>query len=151
MNKIIGLMPAAGKGERLGWPTPKELWPVSTGNTINPLIRYMIDHFSFSGVRHICVVTNNEKPEIMRYLSSIRLYSFSYVCQVENYGIGKSSGLVEAISSSYHVIKDNIVCFAMPDTLIRLHNNITEPLFNPLIAEVISGADIAFGCFKTTT
>jgi glucose-1-phosphate thymidylyltransferase len=41
-EEIIGLVPAAGKGVRLGLPYPKELYPVIRDNHYKPIAQFVI-------------------------------------------------------------------------------------------------------------
>jgi len=147
-KKVIGLIPAAGKGTRLGWATAKELWPIEIcDGLIMPVLQSTIDNMVMADVQEAVIVTTPEKPEIMRYLSTMHTMRIAYVCQAHNYGKGKSSGLIEAIESAYHLTKETIVVFGMPDTYVR-----PNTCYDGLIEKVRDdGYDVAFGLFPTET
>ena len=47
MNQdLIGLIPAAGKGVRLGLPYPKELYPVIRENRYKPIAQFVLDNLA---------------------------------------------------------------------------------------------------------
>ena len=41
-EQVIGLIPAAGKGMRLGLPYPKELYPVIRDNHYKPIAQFAL-------------------------------------------------------------------------------------------------------------
>ena len=44
-EEVIGLIPAAGKGLRLGLPYPKELYPVIRNNHYKPISQFVARQF----------------------------------------------------------------------------------------------------------
>lgn len=154
MKDVVGLIPAAGKASRLGWPTAKELWPVHRPGEIVPVIQCTLDNMSLIGVNDIIIVTRPDKPEIMKYLSTVRerfesrFLNISYVCQnARNGSEGKDAGLVDAIETAYHLTKDKIVVFGMPDTVVT-----PESVYQPLYSLIqYNDFDLVFGLFETDT
>jgi glucose-1-phosphate thymidylyltransferase len=145
----IGLIPAAGRATRLGWPVAKELWPVQINTTeIVPLIECTMRNMIIADCWHHVFVVRPDKPEIMKHVSTKvpQHVQKSYVCQGHVSPGGKSSGLVDAIDSSYHLIKGKNVLFGMPDTYVMPHECFL-PLVNALEFDLV---DIAFGLFETT-
>ncbi len=143
---VVGLVPAAGKGERLGLPFPKELWPLIGKEEFYPVARRTVENLTTAGVRHIVVVTNANKPSVMQYLGNGSRFGahIAYVCQEQFQNRGMSPGLSDALDCGYHLIRDKIVAFGMPDTIV-------EPVecFQPLLQAVREGADLALGLFPT--
>lgn len=45
---VIGLIPAAGKGMRLGLPYPKELYPIIRNNHFKPIAQYVLDNIGMN-------------------------------------------------------------------------------------------------------
>ena len=43
-EELIGLIPAAGRGVRLGLPYPKELYPVIRNNHYKPISQFVLDN-----------------------------------------------------------------------------------------------------------
>ena len=49
-EELIGLIPAAGKGVRLGLPYPKELYPVIRDNHYKPISQFVLDSLIVAGL-----------------------------------------------------------------------------------------------------
>jgi glucose-1-phosphate thymidylyltransferase len=60
-EEIIGLIPAAGKGIRLGLPYPKELYPVIRNNHYKPISQFVLSNMTTAGINHIIFVVNETK------------------------------------------------------------------------------------------
>ena len=56
---LIGLIPAAGKGLRLGLPYPKELYPIIRENRYKPVSQFVLENLTASGIHNIIFVINN--------------------------------------------------------------------------------------------
>jgi len=111
-NNIIGVIPCAGIGSRIGLPFPKELIPTKDGFAIDNAINNMVE----AGVNHIVIVINENRNELIKYLAENEKKfgcDFSFVFQV-----GETGKLSTAINSAYHLISGKTVYFAMPDTLV---------------------------------
>lgn len=120
-DDLIGLIPAAGKGSRLGLPFPKELYPTVVKNQYKPIAHYMVDHLTIAEVKHIVFVINESKHQLISYFGSGQKFScnFSYVAQETLSNKPSSSpGLANALASAYHLIKDKTVLFGMADTIM---------------------------------
>jgi glucose-1-phosphate thymidylyltransferase len=65
MDNMIGLIPAAGKGVRLGLPYPKELYPIIHNNRYKPVSQFVVDNLVASGVEHIVFVINETKHQLL--------------------------------------------------------------------------------------
>lgn len=144
---IIGLIPAAGKGLRLGLPYPKELYPIILNNKYKPVAEFVFDSMREANIKNIVFVINETKHQLIGYFGNgIRTgTNISYVVQ-ETYkkdGVIASAGLCEALDSAYHLTKGKTVCFGMPDTIIKPSN-----IFKVLLSE---NNDVTLALFKTTT
>lgn len=160
-NDLIGLIPAAGRAVRLNFPIAKELWPIENTyertEQMTPLIENVMMNMRYADCDHLVFITRADKPEIMKYVSTAlpRVYK-SYVCQTKKAQSGVSSGLVDAIDSAYHLIKNKTVLFGMPDTFVE-PIDCYEQIFNTHYREInlnISTQytpDIVLGLFKTDT
>ena len=62
-EELIGLIPAAGKGVRLGLPYPKELYPVIRDNHFKPVSQFVLDCMTEAGIKHIVFVINETKHQ----------------------------------------------------------------------------------------
>jgi len=122
MNEMIGLIPAAGKGVRLGLPYPKELYPIIRDNRYKPVSQYVLENLVASGVKHIVFVINETKHQLMGYFGDGNRFGchISYVVQEhrENDNQSTSPGLAHALNSAYHLIQGKTVCFGMADTIM---------------------------------
>ncbi len=119
----IGLIPAAGKGERLGFPFPKELYPVIEDNQYRPVSHYILNNMVHAGVNHIVIVINETKHQLIKYFGNGHRFGcdISYVVQElqnDDLNKAKSPGLAEALDSAYHLTKGKLVFFGMADTVI---------------------------------
>jgi len=120
----IGLIPAAGKGLRLGLPYPKELYPIIRDNRYKPVSQFIVDQLLNVGLKHIVFIINETKHQLIGYYGSGKRFrcSFSYVYQ-EPHNVpsisSSSHGLAHALDSAYHLTRNKLVFFGMPDTIIQ--------------------------------
>lgn len=137
MTGIVGLIPAAGKGERLGLPYPKELHAVPCGKEMKPIIEYAVDMLK-DDVKEIIIVLRRDKLDIAKYLGSGERYRthFSYVIQEWGDTLG------DACQAASHLTQGKAVAFVMPDTIIQPKDAIRE-----LIFAIQDDDDIAMGLF----
>lgn len=145
MKEIIGLIPAAGQGTRLGLPFPKELWPLPAQAGYVPVAFRSVEMLLAAGVRRIVIVTSPEKPGIMRYFGDGSRFGteFIYMCQEATPRGGKSAGLAEALDCAYGVTMNKHVAFVMPDTYVHPTNSMEQLVLNA------DGADLVLGLFPT--
>ena len=122
-EEFIGLIPAAGKGVRLGLPYPKELYPVIRNNRYKPISQFVVDNLTNAGLQHIVFVVNETKHQLMGYFGSGQRFgcSISYVVQevIEGKTKSTSPGLAYALDSAYHLTSGKTVFFGMADTLMQ--------------------------------
>ena len=120
---VIGLIPAAGKGVRLGLPYPKELYPVIRDNRYKPVSQYILDNLVAAGVRHIVLVINESKHQLMGFFGDGHRFGChtSYVVQElrDEQNGSRSPGLANALESAYHLTKGKTVFFGMADTIMN--------------------------------
>ena len=135
-EEIIGLIPAAGKGVRLGLPYPKELYPIIRDNHYKPISQYVLDNMTTAGLQHVVFVVNETKHQLMGYFGSGRRFGchVSYVVQerIENTNSSTSPGLANALDSAFHLVRDKTVFFGMADTIMQPKD---------VFAQAISAAD----------
>lgn len=122
-NDWIGLVPAAGKGIRLGLPYPKELYPVIRENHYTPISQFMLRNLTGAGIRHIVFVINETKHQLVGFFGNGQRFgcNISYVVQESNEDQTDSTspGLAHALNSAYHLIRGKTVFFGMPDTIMQ--------------------------------
>jgi glucose-1-phosphate thymidylyltransferase len=126
MEEVIGLIPAAGKGVRLGLPYPKELYPVIRDNHYKPISQFVLTNMTIAGVQHVVFVINETKHQLMGYFGDGHRFGchISYVVQESNESQEKSTspGLAHALDAAYHLIRGKTVFFGMADTIMQPSN-----------------------------
>jgi glucose-1-phosphate thymidylyltransferase len=123
MENAVGLVPAAGRGVRLGLPYPKELYPIIRENRYKPVSQFVLDNLVASGVGHVVFVINETKHQLVGYFGDGSRFgcNISYVVQ-EGGGQDPQStspGLAHALDSAYHLVRNRTVCFGMADTIME--------------------------------
>jgi len=122
----IGIVPAAGKGVRLGLPYPKELYPVIRENHYKPIAQFVLKNLTDAGVGHVVFVINETKHQLVGFFGNGHRFGcdISYVVQESNEEQNKSTspGLAHALNAAYHLIRDKTVFFGMPDTIMQPEN-----------------------------
>jgi glucose-1-phosphate thymidylyltransferase len=143
----VGVIPAAGKGLRLGLPYPKELYPIISGGRYKPVAEHILENMVAAGVEHVVFVINETKHQLIGYFGDGARFGcrISYAYQdPDRKGQGGSAGLAEALDAAYHLYHGRQVVFGMADTIIT-------PLdaFKPLMAD--PEVDVHLGLFHTDT
>lgn len=103
MKKVVGLIPAAGKGERLRPLTdtfPKPLIKIRG----KPLIQYTIEHLRSMGINEIIVALYYKKEEIKEFLDSQDFDVSLYYCYPD-----KLLGLAYTVCSAREFISGTFV------------------------------------------
>lgn len=125
-EELIGLIPAAGKGVRLGLPYPKELYPVIRNNHYKPISQFVVDNLINAGLKHVVFVVNETKHQLMGYFGGGQRFgcNISYVIQevIEGKTKSTSPGLAHALDAAYHLTRGKTVFFGMADTLMQPPN-----------------------------
>lgn len=151
-KKIIGLIPAAGKGSRLApFPCPKELFPIGYQDfEINGKIQrrpkvvsqYLIENIIGAGANRIAIIVSEGKGDIMKYYGDGSSFgtNICYLYQEE------PRGMPEALMLSNGWADDaDTIIFGMPDTIIEPSNAFVDLLDY----HHKSNADLTLGLFKT--
>lgn len=148
MDELIGLIPAAGKGVRLGLPYPKELYPVIQDNRYKPIAQFVLDNMVNAGIQHIVFVINETKHQLIGYFGNGQRFgcNISFVVQEQANHEGKSTspGLAHALDSAYHLTKGKTVFFGMADTIMR-----PEQVFETARKNSSSDDDVILVLFPT--
>jgi glucose-1-phosphate thymidylyltransferase len=122
-DEVIGLIPAAGKGVRLGLPYPKELYPVIRNNHYKPISQFVLDNLLAAGLDHVIFVVNETKHQLMGYFGDGHRFGchISYVVQerIDRRNHSTSPGLAHALDSAYHLTRGKSVFFGMADTIMQ--------------------------------
>jgi len=144
-EQLVGLIPAAGKGSRLGLPYPKELYPTIQKGKYKPVSQFVLENMTAAKIKDVVFVINETKLQLITYFGSGRKFNcrISYVVQENQPTQGKSPGLSEALDSAYHLTKGKTVVFGMADTIMR-----PLDVFNQLLREV-GEDDVIMGLYRT--
>jgi glucose-1-phosphate thymidylyltransferase len=149
-DDMIGLIPAAGKGVRLGLPYPKELYPIIRENRYKPISQFVVQNLTTAGIEHIVFVINETKHQLVGFFGNGHRFGchLSYVVQEQNTQIGKSTspGLAHALDSAYHLVSGKTVCFGMADTIMQ-----PEDIFTRGLKESSPEDDVILLMFSTMT
>jgi len=146
-EELVGLIPAAGKGLRLGLPYPKELYPIIRDNRYKPVSQFVLENLTCSGVRHIIFVINETKHQLIGFYGNGSRFGcqISYVVQEsDDDGQGTSPGLGHALDSAYHLVRGKTVCFGMADTIMT-----PQDIFAHIWAAATPDDDVLLGLFPT--
>lgn len=125
-EEMIGLIPAAGKGVRLGLPYPKELYPIIRNNHYKPIAQFVLDNLLEAGLEHVVFVVNESKHQLIGYFGDGHRFgcNISYVVQEPRMRDGQSTspGLADALDAAYHLTRGKTVFFGMADTIMQPQN-----------------------------
>lgn len=148
-EELIGLIPAAGKGLRLGLPYPKELYPVIQDNHYKPISQFVLDNLTNAGLKHIVFVINETKHQLVGFFGNGQRFGchISYVVQEQALREGKSTspGLADALDSAYHLTRGKTVYFGMADTIMRPNS-----IFDYAQKQSLPEDDVILVLFDTT-
>jgi len=157
-EEIIGLVPAAGKGVRLGLPYPKELYPIIRENRYKPVSQFVLDNLVTSGAKHVVFVVNETKHQLMGYFGDGHRFGchISYLVQEQNaeQNGSTSPGLAHALDSAYHLVRHQTVFFGMADTIMEPENvfaqawNTAEPEDDVVLALFETNRPEKFGMVR---
>jgi glucose-1-phosphate thymidylyltransferase len=147
MTNLIGLIPAAGRAERLGpLPCSKELLPIGFRETPRgpaPKVagHYLLERLRAGGVRRAFLVLHESKGDVPRYFGTgeIADVALAYL------SIPGSRSVPETLDRAFPFVAEAIVALGFPDVLF-------EPVdaYAPLIArQAATGADLVLGLFPT--
>ncbi len=123
IDNAIGLIPAAGKGVRLGLPYPKELYPIIRDNRYKPVSQFVLDNLVTAGVKDVVFVINETKHQLIGYFGDGHRFgcNVAYVVQEERAVEGQSTspGLAHALDAAYHLVRNRTIFFGMADTIME--------------------------------
>lgn len=150
-RRIIGVIPAAGRGERIGpLPGSKELFPIGFGETMadgklrqypKVISQYLIDQMIRSGVEQIYLIISHGKNDLIQYYGSGQRSGVSIAYLI----VEQMWGMPFSIDQSYSWVKEATVVFGMPDTIFTPSN----ALLLLLEHHQDSKADLTLGLYPT--
>ena len=119
----VGVVPAAGRGVRLGLPYPKELYPIIRDNRYKPVSQFVLDNLVVAGVPEVVFVINETKHQLIGYFGDGRRFGchISYAVQERDANMDQSTspGLAHALDAAYHLVRRRTVFFGMADTIME--------------------------------
>lgn len=141
---MVGIIPCAGQGTRLGLPFPKELLPDIKHFYYYPIMQYTLDGMIRAGIQDIIVTLSPQKNKIMEYLGNGKKWgiSISYVVHPE------PISLPHSIIEAKHLIKNSPIMFGHPDTVIKPDQYFVY-LKNAF--DRYGAQNLVLGCFRTQT
>lgn len=150
-KKIVGVVPAAGKGTRLyPFPCPKELFPIGYQNILvenvlqkrpKVISQYLIENIINAGAKRILFILGEDKQDIMKYYNDGSRFGVDVAYLYQE----KLFGMPFALNQAKNWIDDNLVLFGMPDTIIEPKNSFCKLLEN----HQFYSADLTLGLFPT--
>ncbi|HEX3128534.1 MAG TPA: dTDP-glucose pyrophosphorylase [Thermoanaerobaculia bacterium] len=144
---ILGLIPAAGKAERLGkLPCSKELFPIGFRETPNGSVpkvagHYLLERFRAAGIRRAFVVLHESKWDVARYFGTGEIADvlLAYL------SIPGSRSVPETLSYAAPWVGESIVALGFPDCLFEP----ADAYSRLLERQAATGADLVLGLFPT--
>ena len=147
-EEFIGLIPAAGKGVRLGLPYPKELYPIIRENRYKPISQFVLHNLTTAQVNHVVFVINETKHQLIAYFGNGHRFGcdISYVVQEQSNEGEKSTspGLSHALDAAYHLTRGKTVFFGMADTIMQ-----PEEVFKVAYQQIQPDDDVVLVLFPT--
>src|SRR6187549_1507159 len=144
---LVGLIPAAGRAERLGpLPCSKELLPIGfretpKGPVPKVVSHYLLERFRAGGIQRAFMVLHESKWDIPRYFGSgeIADVALAYLA------IPGSRSVPETLDRAHPFVQGSLVALGFPDVIF-------EPVdaYARLVErQAAAGADLVLGLFPT--
>jgi glucose-1-phosphate thymidylyltransferase len=153
MSELVGLLPAAGRGTRLGpIPCSKEIMPLGFQPAAEdgrppwrPLtaIESHLRALRAAGAGRAVIVIGETKADVVRYVGDGEQYSLSVAYVYQRH----LRGMPFALDLARPWLGQATVLFAMPDTLVHPGDTMARLAGHHAAA----GADVTLGLFRTTT
>jgi glucose-1-phosphate thymidylyltransferase len=140
---VLGLIPAAGRAERLGrLPCSKELLPVGFRETPPKVAcHYLLDRFRAAGIRRAFLVLHESKWDVARYFGTgaIADMALAYL------SIPGSRSVPETLDNAFPFVQHSLVALGFPDCLFEP----ADAYARLLERQTATGADLVLGLFPT--
>jgi len=149
---IVGLIPAAGQGERVApLPGSKELFPIGfhtvteqDKSVVRPKVvsQYLLESMMLCGVKKVYMIINRSKCDILRYYGNGSKFGMNISYLV----VDRLLGMPYTLNQAYPWLTKETVVFGMPDTIFT-----PKEAYVPLLERHWdSRSDVTLGLFKTT-
>jgi glucose-1-phosphate thymidylyltransferase len=144
---VLGLIPAAGRAERLGpLPCSKELLPLGfretpRGPAPKVACHYLLERFRTAGIRRAFMVLHESKMDVPRYLGTgeIADVALAYLA------IPGSRSVPETLDRAFPFVQDALVALGFPDVLFEP----ADAYARLIERQAAAGADLVLGMFPT--
>ena len=139
---IVGVIPAAGLGSRLGqMPFSKELYPLGfkADGTPKVVSEYLLEQMQQAGTEQVYFILRSGKWDIPAYFGDGSNYNtpFAYLLMNRPYGTPFS------VDQAYSFVKDRMIVFGFPDIIVE-----PADVFSKLLEkQQETGAAIVLGLF----
>ena len=146
-REVVGLLPAAGRAERIGpLPCSKEIFPIGSrlingGPAKGPKVacQYLLEEMRQAGVTKAYVVLREGKWDIPAYLRSGGMLQMDLAYLITTIPLGPPYTL----DAAYPFVREAVVAFGFPDILFA-----ADHAFQQLLSEqAMDEADIVLGLF----
>jgi glucose-1-phosphate thymidylyltransferase len=146
-KEIIGLIPAAGKAERVApLPCSKEIFPIgfqqkdqNCGEIPKVVSQYLLECMQFAGATKAYIVIRKGKWDIPAYFGDGKKLEMHLAYLI----MGLPFGVPYTLNQAYPFIKDVTVLFGFPDIIFQ-----PEDAFVKLLdRQTETGSDIVLGVF----
>lgn len=140
---VLGLIPAAGRAERLGrLPCSKELLPIGFRETPPKVAcHYLLDRFRAAGIRRAFLVLHESKWDVARYFGTGAMADMA----LAYLSIPGSRSVPETLDNAFPFVKDSLVALGFPDCLFEP----ADAYARLLERQAATGADLVLGLFPT--
>jgi len=140
---IVGIIPAAGLGSRLGQiPFSKELYPIGfkADGTSKVVSEYLLELMREAGAEQVYFILRNGKWDIPGYFGDGSNYrmAFAYLMMNQPYGTPFS------VDQAYNFVKDKTIVFGFPDIIVEPKNVFVKLLEK----QEQTQADLVLGLFE---
>lgn len=145
---ILGLIPAAGRAERLGpLPCSKELLPIGfretpRGPAPKVACHYLLERFRMAGIRRVLMVLHESKWDVPRYLGTGEIADVSLAYVV----IPGSKSVPETLDRAFPFSEGSLVALGFPDVLFEP----ADAYARLIERQRATGADLVLGLFPTS-
>lgn len=153
MKEVIGIIPAAGQGTRVAYlPCSKEVFPigfrtVKSGHHVNWVPKavglYTMEQMIKTGAKRIFIVIGEGKWDIPKYFGDGSRFGVSIAYLLQEH----LSGMPGALNLARPWLKNEVILFGMPDTIIEP----SDAFAQALKVHEFTKADVTLGAFPTST
>lgn len=149
MREAVGLIPAAGRADRLGpLPCSKELFPVGFRRVDDGSLRpkaachYLLENLRLAGVTKAYIVLREGKWDIPAYLGDGAMFDLSLAYLL----MSKPFGPPYSVDQASVFLQESTVAFGFPDIIFRPDDAFAKMLSH----QSHTNADVVLGAFPVS-